>query len=50
MSMEERKTVKALRQRIKVLEKMLLEEVLKNDLMNEKLGLTNIKVKPCPVI
>jgi hypothetical protein len=30
MSMEERKTVKVLRQRIKVLEKMLLEEVLKN--------------------
>jgi hypothetical protein len=48
--MEERKTVKVLRQRIKVLEKMLLEEVLKNDLMNEKLGLTNIKVKTCPVV
>lgn len=43
------KTVKALRQRIKVLEKLLLEEVLKNDVMNEKLGLTNIKVKPYPV-
>lgn len=50
MSMEERKTVKALRQRIKILEKLLLEEVLKNDLMNEKLGLTNIKVKPAVVI
>ncbi|WP_158622553.1 hypothetical protein [Pedobacter sp. KBW06] len=48
--MEEMKTVKALRQRIKILEKLLLEEVLKNDLMNEKLGLTNIKVKPAPVI
>lgn len=43
--MEDRKTVKALKQRIKILEKLLLEEVLKNDLMNEKLGLTNIKVE-----
>ena len=43
--MEDRKTVKALRQRIKILEKLLLEEVLKNDLMNEKLGLANIKVE-----
>ncbi|SHG08501.1 hypothetical protein [Pedobacter caeni] len=43
--MEDRKIVKALRQRIEILEKLLLEEVLKNDLMNEKLGLTNIKVE-----
>ncbi|WP_157262857.1 hypothetical protein [Pedobacter steynii] len=43
--MEETNTLKALKQRIKILEKLLLEEVLKNDLLNEKLDLTNTKLE-----
>lgn len=43
--MEETNKLKALKQRIKILEKLLLEEVLKNDLLNEKLDLTNTKLE-----
>lgn len=43
--MEETNKLKALKQRIKILEKLLLEEVLKNDLLNEKLDLTNTRLE-----